>query len=126
MNAQDTASRIAEAIFDVDALLKKLKLGTPRRQTWQRQLHVYLQELEGWVQILRMAIMMDRPLSEQLQASRDLDDRTRVVRLALTGSRAEQTTLATLLLIAGLTLQIRNAFQQVEVGGSKLHGELTA
>lgn len=111
MNPQEIAARIVEEIFDMEALLGKLKCGTARRQTWQQQLHGNVRALEGLVQILRMTIMMDRPASEQLAAARDLSKATRMAALAVSGSRADQTTLATVKLIDSHARHISDAFE---------------
>lgn len=62
--------RTSKLIGDLDGLVRALFASMPSTKPGQRRLRADLAAVETALQVLRMAIAMDRPVDELVQASR--------------------------------------------------------
>lgn len=107
MDGARTLEALADAITDCAALLDQLQVLSRGRQPWQRTLQAHLEDAISMMQVLRMVIVMDRPLAEQEAAAVELCDRLRLAATRLTGTRADPVVRATLKLATEMAERIR-------------------
>jgi phage gp36-like protein len=107
MDGARTLEALADAITDCAKLLDQLQVLSRGRQPWQRTLQAHLEDATSMMQVLRMAIAMDRPLPEQKAAAVELCDRLQLAATRLMGTRADPVVRATLKLATELAERIR-------------------
>lgn len=112
MNTESRAAEIARDIRNTEHWLAELRGYARGKLPWQRQLTARLGELSDLLQVVTMAIMMDRPEAELREAARALAERARLASLAIAGSRADLDVHVTLKLVVGL---VRRIHDQLEV-----------
>lgn len=97
---------IAKAIGNLDELIQLLRRALPRSKPWQRQLVSSLDDVDRTIQILRMTIVTGRPDVEIVEASAEVHVACRRADLALAGTRADQTTKASVRLAFDLSQRV--------------------
>jgi hypothetical protein len=100
---------VAKVIIDLHDLVRLVAKGLSRAKPWQRQLDSRLAEVEGLLQVLRMTVALERADHEILRAAETLCAECGSIGLAISGSRADQTTKAAVRLIAHLATDLRDA-----------------
>lgn len=100
---------LAEYVQDLQQIVALLLKGQPRAKPWQRQLVAHLVDVDRHVQVLRLTMSLDRPEVEVLQASEGLEAASRLLTLAVSGSRVDLTTRAALRLVADLAARVHRA-----------------
>ncbi|MBW8778125.1 MAG: hypothetical protein JF585_02765 [Burkholderiales bacterium] len=111
MDTQDRAARIADDIRDAEHYLTVLGGATQSNLPWKRQLRARVSELSDLLQVVTMAVMMDRPEAELREATSTLAERARLAKLAIAGSRADLYVHATLKLVVGLARRIHDQLE---------------
>lgn len=109
---------ITKTIGDLADLVRLLKKGLSRAKPWQRQLACRLAEVDRLVDLLRVAIALERPDGEILAVANSRCVECSTVSLAIAGSRADHTTRAAVGLIAGLAATARNAVHDISLNPS--------
>lgn len=104
---------IAKAIGDLADLVRLLKKGLSRAKPWQRQLARRLEEADRLLDLLRVTIALKHPDAEILAVADSLCVECSAISLAITGSRADQTTKAAVPLIARLAATALDSLHDV-------------
>lgn len=98
--------RTAKFIADLDSLIRGLRESLPSIKPHQRQLRADLEAVDSALQVLRMAIVMDRPVDELAQASRTVHDDLRRAQLHASKARHAMDTRQVLQLSSRLAHEI--------------------
>lgn len=80
---------LGKGINDVDLIVQGLLGKTPPSKPWQRQLRAHLREADRHVEILRLAISLEREVSEIQEAARQLKQVLEVANVQIAGGRAD-------------------------------------
>lgn len=102
----DRLEAIAKAIGDLDDLVGLINRALPRAKPWQRQLSSHLADVDRTIQILRMTVAMERSDTEILEAARTVEASCRRAELAISATRADLTTKASVRLALQLGLKL--------------------
>lgn len=102
-------ARIAKLISDLEDLVRLLKRGLASTQVWQRQLLSDLEVVDIRLQVLRMAVAMNKQDAEILEAATGVRMACRNAEAAVLGSRAAHTTKAAVKLAATLAANVERA-----------------
>lgn len=105
----DALIAVAKAIGDLDDLVRATIQGTSQAKPWQRLLLGQLKRVERQLEILRLAIAIERPDSEILETSGQLHEALSLIDAQTTKSRADATTKAAIRLAATMARLIRDA-----------------
>jgi hypothetical protein len=100
---------LAKAITDLDELVQAVLDSLPPSKPWQRQLLLYLAEIDRLTQVLRLTVSLERPSSEVSDAARELRVALRVAQRYVGAGRADSGTKAAILLACELGLRIDSA-----------------
>lgn len=80
---------IAKGINDLDVIVQGLLERTPPSKPWQRQLRGKLEEADRHIEILRLAISLERDGDELFDAARRLKQVLEVANVQIVGGRAD-------------------------------------
>ncbi len=80
---------IGKGINDVDVIVRGLLGKIPLSKPWQRQLRIHLRDADRHVEILRLAISLEREASEIQEAARQLKQVLEVANVQIAGGRAD-------------------------------------
>ncbi len=81
--------KASKAVGDLDDLVKAVLSSLPSSKPWQRQLRRYLVDIDTQVQVLRMAISIQRGHAEKLESVAQLRTVLRVAQRYLAAGRAD-------------------------------------
>ena len=111
---KDTAelkvAQIAKAITDLDELVQAVLDSLPPSKPWQRQLLLYLAEIDRLTQVLRLTVSLNRASSEVGDAARQLRVALRVAQRYVGTGRADYGTKAAIGIACELGLRIEARF----------------
>lgn len=110
MQTQDL-QRIAKFIGDLDGLVRALIDSVPSTRPGQRQLRSDLVAADTALQVLRMAISMDRPVDELVQTSRKVRDVLHRAQFGASNARMDQATRQALQLTGRLAQEVFASFR---------------
>lgn len=96
----------AKLILDLDRLIQAMRSSVRPTQTWQRSLLSQLADLDRQVEVLRLAIMLDRDDAEILQAAEALVGTLALRDAQLAKGRADESTRAAFRLALGIARRI--------------------
>ncbi|MBB5204868.1 hypothetical protein HNQ51_002182 [Inhella inkyongensis] len=102
--------RTAKSIADLDALVSGLLASVPARKPGQRQLLADCAAADRSLQVLRMAISMNRPMHEMTQAAHELLGALRLANAHIATARADLATRQAVQLCVCLALQVGAQF----------------
>lgn len=88
----------ANAIGDLDELVRAVLVSLPTSKPWQRQLRVQLSEVDRLVEVLRLVVAMDRSEQEVALAGREVLTAMRAAYAYVNAGRADLNTKAAVLL----------------------------
>ena len=111
---------IGKAMRDLDDLVRLLGKILPRAKPWQRQLGSQLSELDRLLQVLRMAVVIEREGAEILAAADTLSAASRKTAATIVGSRCDLDTKLTIRLIADLANRIRDSMRSIDSTQARL------
>lgn len=80
---------LTKGIDEVDAVIQGLMARTPPSKPWQRQLRTHLEDADRHVEILRLAIALERDGEEIHDAARKLKQVLEVTNVQIVGGRAD-------------------------------------
>jgi len=95
-------SDVTKTVNDLDGLVSAIVGGLPATKPWQRQAHGQLAEADRSMQVLRLAISLERGQGELVDAARQVQLSLRAARAFIYPSRADLTTKAAAKLAADL------------------------
>jgi hypothetical protein len=98
--------RLAQLILDLGSLLSDLQRLSLGNKPWTRQLQLHLQAAQGSMDLLRVAIAMERPTPELLDAAKAVQLDLRRADDGLNRTRAEVITKAAVRLGLGQAAQL--------------------
>ena len=108
--------RIAKALGDLDDVARLLKQGIPGTKPWQRRLSEHVTEVDRLLLVMRLAVAIERPDSEILEASVAVHSACRSMGAAITGSRADGVTRDSVRLAIALAAHLHSELQGKAVG----------
>ncbi|KQV49525.1 hypothetical protein ASC95_18220 [Pelomonas sp. Root1217] len=103
------AEKVAKAITDLTELVQAVLDSLPSSKPWQRQLLLYLAEIDRLTQILRLTVSLNRASTEVSEATQQLRLALRVAQRYVGTGRADSGTKAAILLASELGLRIDSA-----------------
>jgi hypothetical protein len=100
------AEKVAKAITDLAELVQAVLDSLPASKPWQRQLRLYLADVDRLTQILRLTVSLNRASTEVSDATQKLRVALRIAQRYVSTGRADAGTKAAILLACELGLRI--------------------
>jgi hypothetical protein len=100
------AGKVAKAITDLAELVQAVLDSLPASKPWQRQLRLYLADVDRLTQILRLTVSLNRASTEVSDATQKLRVALRIAQRYVSTGRADAGTKAAILLACELGLRI--------------------
>ena len=114
MQPQDL-QRTAKLIGDLDGLVRALLAAAPSTKPGQRQLRADFVAADAALQVLRIAIAMDRPVDELVQASRQALEVLRNAKAHASSARVDLATRQAIQLAGRLAQEVLASFRAATV-----------